>query len=157
MKQIVIFLVKWLIIFFVASVIIFIAVRMMPSTPVDKWLNAYHLAHTEENVAFVTHKMGLDQPLIIQYLTWIRNFLRGDWGVSLVSGENIRERFMAKMPYSGSFSYFNVFINKTAWMYRIVIHHLLFSLLYESNLPAKSKVEQRSRGSLTGRFSAADW
>lgn len=102
MKQIIIFLVKWLIIFFVASVIIFIAVRMMPSTPVDKWLNAYHLAHTEENVAFVTHKMGLDQPLIVQYLTWIGNFLRGDWGVSLVSGENIRERFMAKMPYSFS-------------------------------------------------------
>lgn len=102
MKKTLLFLLKWLIIFFVASVLIFVAVRMMPSTPVDKWLDAYHLPHTEENVAYVTQKMGLDDPLPVQYLEWIGNFLKGDWGVSLVSGENIRERFLAKMPYSFS-------------------------------------------------------
>ncbi len=68
----------------------------------DKWLDAYHLPHTEENIAYVEEKMGLDDPLPIQYVEWIGNFLRGDWGVSLVSGENIRERFLAKMPYSFS-------------------------------------------------------
>ena len=102
MKNAILFLIKWLIIFFVTSVLIFAAVRMMPSTPVDKWLDAYHLPHTEENIAYVEEKMGLDDPLPIQYVEWIGNFLRGDWGVSLVSGENIRERFLAKMPYSFS-------------------------------------------------------
>lgn len=102
MKQAIIFLIKWVLIFFVTSVLIFAAVRMMPSTPVDKWLDAYHLPHTEENVAFVTEKMGLDESLPQQYIHWIVNFLRGDWGVSLVSGEDIRARFLAKMPYSFS-------------------------------------------------------
>ena len=102
MKNAILFLIKWLIIFFVTSVLIFAAVRMMPSTPVDKWLDAYHLPHTEENIAYVEEKMGLDDPLPIQYVEWIGNFRRGDWGVSLVSGENIRERFLAKMPYSFS-------------------------------------------------------
>ena len=102
MKKIIKYFVKWLIVFFVASILIFAAVRMMPSTPVDKWLDAYHLPHTEENVRFVTEKMGLDDPPVVQYGKWIGNFVRGDWGVSLVSGENIRDRFLAKMPYSFS-------------------------------------------------------
>lgn len=102
MKQAIIFLTKWILIFLITSALIFAAVRMMPSTPVDKWLDAYHLPHTEENEAFVTQKMGLDKPLPAQYADWICNFARGDWGVSLVSGEDIRERFLAKMPYSFS-------------------------------------------------------
>ena len=110
MKKIIIFFVKWLIIFFVASILIFAAVRMMPSTPVDKWLDAYHLPHTEENVRFMTEKMGLDDPAVVQYGKWIGNFVRGDWGVSLVSGENIRERFFDKMPYSFSIGIFGLLI-----------------------------------------------
>ena len=102
MKNAIIFLFKWLIIFIITSVLIFAAVRMMPSTPVEKWLDAYHLPHTEENIAFVESKMGLDEPLPVQYVKWIGNFVRGDWGVSLVSGADIRERFFAKMPYSFS-------------------------------------------------------
>jgi peptide/nickel transport system permease protein len=102
MKNAILFLAKWVIIFIVTSVLIFAAVRMMPSTPVDKWLDAYHLPHTEENIEYVESKMGLNEPLPLQYVNWIGNFIKGDWGVSLVSGENIRERFMAKMPYSFS-------------------------------------------------------
>ena len=126
MKNAILFLIKWLIIFFVTSVLIFAAVRMMPSTPVDKWLDAYHLPHTEENVAFVEAKMGLDAPLPVQYVKWISNFIRGDWGVSLVSGENIRDRFLAKMPYSFSIgiigillgAFFAFFLGYRAALYR---------------------------------------
>ena len=110
MKKAVYFVLKWVIIFFIASILIFAVVRMMPSTPVTKWLDAYHLPHTEENIAWVTERMGLDQPLITQYTVWIKNFFTGDWGVSLVSGEDIRERFFAKMPYSFSIGIFGILI-----------------------------------------------
>ena len=102
MRKALIFFLKWVVIFFLASIMVFVIVRMMPTTPVDKWLDAYHLPHTEENIAFLTAKMGLDEPLPMQYWTWISNFFQGDWGVSLVSGEDIREKFIAKMPYSFS-------------------------------------------------------
>lgn len=126
MKKIAIFVIKWVLVFLVASVLIFAAVRMMPSTPVDKWLDAYHLPHTQENVAYVQEKMGLDKPLVFQYTNWIINFFRGDWGVSLVSGEDIRERFMAKMPYSFSIgisglligAFFAFFLGYRAALYR---------------------------------------
>ena len=114
MKKTIIYLIKWILIFWVASILIFAVVRMMPSTPVDKWLDAYHLPHTEENVAFITQKMGLDESLASQYLHWIGNFLRGDWGVSLVSGENIRDRFFTKMPYSFSIGITGLLIGAAA-------------------------------------------
>ena len=101
-KSVVLFLVKWAVIFLIVSVAAFVIVRMMPTTPVEKWLDAYHLPHTDANVAFLTHRMGLDQPQAIQYRKWISHFFMGDWGVSLVSGEDIRGRFLAKMPYSFS-------------------------------------------------------
>ena len=100
MKKVLFFFLKWIIIFFMSSVLIFAVVRMMPSTPATKWLDALHLPHTEENIAWISHRMGLDEPLVSQYRIWIFNFFRGDWGVSLVSGEDIRTRFLAKMPYS---------------------------------------------------------
>lgn len=102
MKSAISFLVKWLLIFLVASVMIFGVVRMMPSTPVEQWLTSFNLPHTEENIEKVTKLMGLDQSLPMQYLAWMGNFLRGNWGQSLVSHVEIREIFMQKMPYSVS-------------------------------------------------------
>ena len=100
MKSVIAFLIKWLLIFAVASVMIFGVVRLMPSTPVEQWLTSFNLPHTEENVAKVTALMGLDQPLPVQYFAWMRNFFRGDWGLSLISHVSIRETFMQKLPYS---------------------------------------------------------
>ena len=125
MKKAIIYLIKWGVIFFVASVLVFVIVRMMPSTPVDKWLDAYHLPHTEENVAYLTEKMGLDTSLVSQYIKWISNFFHGDWGVSLVSGKDIRQRFLAKMPYSFSIGVSGLLIGACAAFflgYRSALH-----------------------------------
>jgi peptide/nickel transport system permease protein len=35
-------------------------------------------------------ELGLDKPLIEQYGTWLGDFVRGDWGTSLSTGENVR-------------------------------------------------------------------
>ena len=110
MNKAVRFIIKWLIVFFLASILIFIIVRMMPSTPATKWLDALHLPHTEANIEWISHRMGLDQPLAGQYAVWMRNFFRGDWGVSLVSGESIRARFLAKLPYSFSIGVLGILI-----------------------------------------------
>ena len=129
MKRTAIYLIKWVIIFLVASILVFTVVRMMPSTPVDKWLDAYHLPHTEENVAYMTEKMGLDRPLYVQYVQWIGNFLRGDWGVSLVSGEDIRQRFLDKMPYSFSIGVLGLLIGALSSFflgYRAALHRNRF-------------------------------
>ena len=112
MKKILSFIGKWLLIFLIASVAIFLLVRMMPTSPVNQWLSSYNLPHTEENIAYVTERMGLDKPLIVQYLSWMGNFLRGDWGYSLVSHLPIKEQFIKRLPYSVSIGVFGILLTR---------------------------------------------
>jgi peptide/nickel transport system permease protein len=42
-------------------------------------------AATEAQIARLTAEMGLDRPLIVQYLSWLGGLARGDLGVSLAS------------------------------------------------------------------------
>ena len=88
MKKIALFFIKWILIFFTGSILIFAVVRLMPTSPVDHYLTGMSLPLTDENREIVTRSMGLDQPL------------KGDWGKSLTSRLDIRTEFMAKMPYS---------------------------------------------------------
>jgi peptide/nickel transport system permease protein len=37
------------------------------------------------------HQLGLDEPLVRQYITWLGGFLRGDWGESFVTGLPVRD------------------------------------------------------------------
>lgn len=72
----------------------------MPTSPVDHYLTHMSLPLTEENRRIIRETMGLDKPVITQYMTWIGNFIRGDWGTSLSSRLDIRKEFVSKMPYS---------------------------------------------------------
>lgn len=55
----------------------------MPTSPVDHYLTGMSLPLTDENREIVTRSMGLDQPLLKQYTTWITRLFEGDWGKSL--------------------------------------------------------------------------
>lgn len=43
-------------------------------------------------------ELGLDQPFLVQYFTWLGNMLRGDMGNSYVTGEPVFSAFIAKLP-----------------------------------------------------------
>ena len=43
-------------------------------------------------------ELGLDQPFLTQYLTWLGGMLTGDMGVSYVTGKNVFDTFMEKLP-----------------------------------------------------------
>ncbi|MCR5404051.1 MAG: ABC transporter permease [Butyrivibrio sp.] len=43
-------------------------------------------------------ELGLDKPFITQYLSWLLGMLRGDMGVSYVSGKDVFETFSSKLP-----------------------------------------------------------
>lgn len=93
-------LARWAAILVVASAVVFAVVRMMPTTPVQQLLTARQLPATPENVSALEHAWGLDLPLPEQYLSWASNFLRGDWGTSMVSRLDIRDEFLSKLPYT---------------------------------------------------------
>ncbi len=43
-------------------------------------------------------ELGLDKPFLVQYATWLGKLLHGDMGVSYVSGKNVFDTFVEKLP-----------------------------------------------------------
>ncbi len=64
------------------SLIIFIGTKILPGDAAQIRLGQNA---TPENVAAFRERLGLDQPLYIQYLSWLWDFVRGDLGHSLAS------------------------------------------------------------------------
>ena len=43
-------------------------------------------------------ELGLDRPFIVQYASWLLEFMTGDMGTSYVSGQSVFETFFSKLP-----------------------------------------------------------
>ena len=43
-------------------------------------------------------ELGLDRPFVQQYVSWLGGMLRGDMGVSYVSGKDVFKTFISKLP-----------------------------------------------------------
>src|SRR5205823_3552277 len=51
-----------------------------------------------EDVERARHRLGLDQPLHIQYLNWLRGAIQGDLGSSLFRQEGVAQSILIAMP-----------------------------------------------------------
>lgn len=51
---------------------------------------------TPENIAAVESELGLDRPLLVQYIDWSGRILRGDFGESFINGISINEQLWDK-------------------------------------------------------------
>lgn len=59
-------------------------------------------AATPETIAAVRTDLGLDRPLAVQYLEWILNVLRGDFGTSFYTGEPVNDAVASRMAVTMS-------------------------------------------------------
>jgi peptide/nickel transport system permease protein len=90
-------------IFFV-TVLVFLLVRFIPGDVVDLMVaemgsegSSVNLEYTVEQL---NHQLGLDIPIHIQYVRWIKNIFRGDLGNSLWTGKGITGELLASLPIS---------------------------------------------------------
>ena len=84
---------------FAVTVMIFLIVRLSPGDPVQSRIGPYG-DYSEENIARIEAELGLDKPLPVQYLIWLKDCLHGDLGVSLRNGASITEQVMQKLGIS---------------------------------------------------------
>src|SRR5919106_1733988 len=81
---------------FVVATLVFAFLHLLPGDPVMIILGSERSIQPEQ-VAAVRRSLGLDQPLPVQYGTWVQQLVRLDLGTSLVDntpvGESIGERF----------------------------------------------------------------
>lgn len=87
-----------IVILFLVSILIFVMVRLMPGDPVEAaamWNTDLADKTIMENLRA---RYGLDKPIHIQYVIWLRDFFRGEWGMSLGSGEQVLDMFLRRLP-----------------------------------------------------------
>jgi ABC-type dipeptide/oligopeptide/nickel transport system permease component len=77
------------------TTITFALARVVPSDPAVVYIGP--LARPDE-IARVTKELGLDRPLYEQYLSYMGDLLRGDWGRSLASKEPVLGTIAARLP-----------------------------------------------------------
>lgn len=82
-------------ILFLMSVVVFLFIHLIPGDPVDYILGFE--ATTEAREA-LRAELGLDKNIIIQYLSWAKKILSGDFGISIVSGEPVLIKVLSKLP-----------------------------------------------------------
>jgi peptide/nickel transport system permease protein len=88
-------LLQMIVVLFLISFLVFVVIRLIPGDPAQMRLG---VEATPEGVARVRHEMGLDKPLIIQYLYWLGEVAHGDFGLSWRSGLSASFLLTKKMP-----------------------------------------------------------
>lgn len=79
----------------VVTVIVFAIVRVLPGNPARLLLGE---EATPQLVAELTHEMGLDRPLPVQYASWLGGVLRGDFGRSVKDNMSVGVLILEKLP-----------------------------------------------------------
>ena len=72
----------------VASIVLFWGLRIAPGDPANTLFNPYA---SEEAKAALRVKFGLDRPIVVQYVYFLRDLFTGDFGESIKSGQPIPE------------------------------------------------------------------
>lgn len=87
------------------SLLVFLAIRLLPSDPARVILGPGAPA---SSVQALRHQLGMDRPLASQYLDWLGSALRGDFGQSLDSHVAVvpllAERLSASLALLGAFA-----------------------------------------------------
>jgi ABC-type dipeptide/oligopeptide/nickel transport system permease component len=77
--------------------LVFFVVRVIPGDPATAALGDYA---SQEAVEAMRERMGLNDPLYVQYFRFLGDLARGDLGTSLITGKPIGESIMAVLPYT---------------------------------------------------------
>lgn len=79
----------------VVALIVFVVLRIMPVDPLGMLLPA---TATPADIAALTHSLGLDRPLPVQFLIWLGDVAHGDFGRSIQSGHEVGPLIVQALP-----------------------------------------------------------
>jgi peptide/nickel transport system permease protein len=109
------------------SVLIFVLLRVVPGNIADILFDAAGMVSAAEKHKLET-ELGLDQPIVVQYVTWIGGLARGDFGYTYVSERPALEEILPRIPVTA----------------KLAALALLFSILFGVPLGVVSAVRQNT-------------
>lgn len=78
----------------------FMLMRLSPVDPAAAYVMRNSAIVTEEQITAARIELGLDKPLAIQYFTWVKDALGGEFGISLASGKPVLTELSKSIPVS---------------------------------------------------------
>ncbi len=89
------------------SIMVFMFIHMIPGDPIRILLG---VRATPEKVEFLTNKLNLDKPIIVQYFIWIKNLINGDFGTSIRTEQPVLEMIVDRTPVTFSLTTYAILI-----------------------------------------------
>lgn len=87
-----------IVVLFGISILLFVLVHNTPGDPLDLYFNpALYEGDREAAKAELARRLGLDQPLVVQYFRWLLEALQGNLGYSLSSGRAVSTLMFARL------------------------------------------------------------
>ena len=86
---------------FGVSVLIFTLLRLVPGNIADILFDAAGMIDPVEKQKIVK-ELGLDQPLVVQYMQWISGLVRGDLGFSYISEKPTIDEIAPRIPITAT-------------------------------------------------------
>jgi peptide/nickel transport system permease protein len=80
---------------FISSIVVFIGIRALPGGPAVA-LSAE--TNDPKVLAAINRQYGLDKPLPVQYVTWVKHAITGNFGTSPRSGLSVAETLSQRIP-----------------------------------------------------------
>lgn len=79
----------------IVSILVFLLVHLVPGDPV---LTLLGFEATESQIVRLREELGLDRPLVVQFLHWLGAMLGGDMGQSMTYKEPVAKVIGARLP-----------------------------------------------------------
>ena len=89
------------------SIIVFSTIHLAPGDPARMMLP---MESTKEDVEVMRKALGLDKPLVIQYLIWIKNAVKFDFGKSIIMKYSASEIFLNRLPATLELTFASIMI-----------------------------------------------
>jgi peptide/nickel transport system permease protein len=93
-------LVQSVIVLMLVSILVFVAMRLLPGDPIRMLLSQNQQSQiTQEEIDFMRHQFGLDKPMIVQYFDWLGGIvLHGDMGRSILNHVPVGNEILRRLP-----------------------------------------------------------
>jgi len=99
-----------LVILAIVIVLVFVIARLIPGDAIMAAMAGSVDLHDATVVARVRHQYGLDQSIPVQFAVWMGHFVRGDWGTSIGTGEDVLDMFLRRLPVT-----LELFLGASLW------------------------------------------
>jgi peptide/nickel transport system permease protein len=89
-----------LLVLIIVTLLVFFIMRLLPGDPLIIYVaqTAQLQAMPAEVIEQLRHQFGLDKPIMVQYLNWVKNIFRGDFGTSIYYHEKVSTLMKERFP-----------------------------------------------------------